>query len=67
MGHQQVKFYQTGTLTVGNRLLDEETRTVHTKDRSNSLIPVTGLAKAAVKLSALALPLMRQCGQPTTS
>jgi pyruvate ferredoxin oxidoreductase beta subunit len=38
MGHQQVKFYQTGTLTVGNRLLDAEVRTVQaTMDRSNSL------------------------------
>ncbi len=38
MSYQQVKFYQTGTLTVGNRLLDEQQRTVQaTLDRSNSL------------------------------
>jgi pyruvate ferredoxin oxidoreductase beta subunit len=38
MSFQQVKFYQTGTLTVGNRLLDEKLRTVQaTMDRSNSL------------------------------
>ncbi len=38
MSAQQVKFYQTGTLTVGNRLLDEELRTVQaTVDRSNGL------------------------------
>lgn len=38
MAYQQVKFYQTGTLTVGNRLLDAELRTVQaTMDRSNSL------------------------------
>ena len=38
MSFQQVKFYQTGTLTVGNRLLDEAQRTVQaTMDRSNSL------------------------------
>jgi pyruvate ferredoxin oxidoreductase beta subunit len=38
MSFQQVKFYQTGTLTVGNRLLDETLRTVQaTMDRSNSL------------------------------
>ncbi|NCF11461.1 MAG: pyruvate ferredoxin oxidoreductase, partial [Gammaproteobacteria bacterium] len=38
MAHQQVKFYQTGTLTVGNRLLDDAQRTVQaTLDRSNSL------------------------------
>ena len=36
--NQRVKFYQTGTLTVGNRLLDEAQRTVQaTMDRSNSL------------------------------
>ncbi len=35
---QKVKFYQTGTLTVGNRLLDEEHRNVQaTMDRSNAL------------------------------
>ena len=35
---QRIKFYQTGTLTVGNRLLDAENRTVQgTVDRSNSL------------------------------
>ncbi|HJM06095.1 MAG: thiamine pyrophosphate-dependent enzyme [SAR324 cluster bacterium] len=38
MANQQVKFYQTGTLTVGNRLLDSKLRTVQaTMDRSNSL------------------------------
>lgn len=35
---QRVKFYQTGTFTVGNRLLDEESRTVQaTLERNNSL------------------------------
>ena len=35
---QQIKFYQTGTFTVGNRLLDPEQRTVQaTRDRNNSL------------------------------
>jgi pyruvate ferredoxin oxidoreductase beta subunit len=35
---QKVKFYQTGTFTVGNRLLDPSQRTVQaTMDRSNSL------------------------------
>ena len=38
MANQQVKFYQTGTLTVGNRLLDSKLRTVQaTMDRSNFL------------------------------
>lgn len=38
MRHQQIKFYQTGTLTVGNRLLNDDLRTVQaTLDRSNSL------------------------------
>ena len=35
---QKVKFYQTGTFTVGNRLLEQDHRTVQaTIDRSNSL------------------------------
>jgi len=35
---QQVKFYQTGTFTVGNRLLSPELRTVQASTaRSNSL------------------------------
>jgi pyruvate ferredoxin oxidoreductase beta subunit len=35
---QKVKFYQTGTLTVGNRLLDDQQRHVQaTMDRCNSL------------------------------
>ncbi len=35
---QKVKFYQTGTFTVGNRLLNDEHRTVQaTEDRCNSL------------------------------
>jgi len=37
-GTQRVKFYQTGTLTVGNRLLDEQLRTVQAStERSNAL------------------------------
>jgi pyruvate ferredoxin oxidoreductase beta subunit len=36
--HQRVKFYQTGTLTVGNRLLDDQLRTVQAStERSNAL------------------------------
>ena len=35
---QRVKFYQTGTFTVGNRLLDAQSRTVQaTTERNNSL------------------------------
>ncbi|HJW26707.1 MAG TPA: thiamine pyrophosphate-dependent enzyme [Rhodocyclaceae bacterium] len=38
MSYQPVKFYQTGTFTVGNRLLDEEKRSVQaTLQRNNSL------------------------------
>lgn len=38
MSDQRVRFFQTGTLTVNNRLLDEENRTVQaTIDRSNSI------------------------------
>ena len=35
---QRVKFYQTGTLTVGNRLLDESQRSVQaTRERANAI------------------------------
>ncbi len=38
MSYQRVKFYQTGTFTVGNRLLNENDRTVQARtDRTNSL------------------------------
>ena len=38
MTYQRIKFYQTGTFTVGNRLLDEFERTVQSRmDRTNSL------------------------------
>lgn len=38
MSHQRIKFYQTGTFTVGNRLLDEVDRTIQSRmDRTNSL------------------------------
>jgi len=38
MPEQRIKFYQTGTYTAGNRLLDEEARTVQSRmDRTNSL------------------------------
>jgi pyruvate ferredoxin oxidoreductase beta subunit len=38
MTQQRIKFYQTGTLTVGNRLLDAPSRTVQASiDRSNAL------------------------------
>ena len=36
--YQRIKFYQTGTFTVGNRLLDESHRTVQSQiERTNSL------------------------------
>ncbi len=38
MAYQRIKFYQTGTFTVGNRLLDESDRTVQSQmERTNSL------------------------------
>ncbi|HZR49653.1 MAG TPA: thiamine pyrophosphate-dependent enzyme [Streptosporangiaceae bacterium] len=38
MPYQRIKFYQTGTFTAGNRLLDPEQRTVQSGlDRSNAL------------------------------
>jgi len=38
MADQRIKFYQTGTFTAGNRLLDEDQRTVQARmERTNSL------------------------------
>jgi hypothetical protein len=38
MSFQPVRFYQTGTFTVGNRLLDQDNRSVQaTQVRTNSL------------------------------
>ena len=38
MSYTRVKFYQTGTFTIGNRLLDESDRTVQSRpERTNSL------------------------------
>ena len=38
MPFQPIKFYQTGTFTVGNRLLDPEQRSVQSQqDRSNAI------------------------------
>src|SRR5262249_19743696 len=38
MPAQTIKFYQTGTFTIGNRLLDESNRTVQSSmDRTNGL------------------------------
>ena len=38
MPTQLIKFYQTGTFTIGNRLLDESTRSVQARmDRTNGL------------------------------
>ncbi|WP_372524814.1 thiamine pyrophosphate-dependent enzyme [Piscinibacter sp.] len=38
MGAQQIKFYQTGTFTVGNRLLEPHQRSVQaSEDRSNAI------------------------------
>ena len=38
MSTERIKFYQTGTFTAGNRLLDEATRTVQSRvDRTNAL------------------------------
>jgi pyruvate ferredoxin oxidoreductase beta subunit len=38
LSFQPIKFYQTGTFTVGNRLLDPEQRSVQShQDRSNAI------------------------------
>ena len=62
---QPVKFYQTGTFTVGNRLLGGAQRTVQANmRRTNSLNSGTARARAAAKRSARVMRSTRQC-RPT--
>jgi hypothetical protein len=61
MSFQPVHFYQTGTFTVGNRLLGEEERSV----QADIAVPIrstpgTAPARAVVKHSARATPSMRR-------
>jgi len=53
MSYQPVRFYQTGTFTVGNRLLPEEQRSVQAN------MPGTVPARAAARRWAPAMPSMR--------
>ena len=49
---QKVKFYQTGTYTVGNRLMDESGRTVQAStERSNAIT-----SRQPVALTATSFP-----------
>ena len=76
---QAVKFYQTGTFTVGNRLLAEDERSVQAKLRRTSTasrptgrgrtrsIPAIAPARAVAKRWGRATRSTRRCARPTTS
>ena len=65
---QRVKFYQTGTFTVGNRLLDDAQRSVQASvERANSLDSGTVPARAVAKRSVHATLSTPHCALPTTS
>ena len=69
MERRRVKFYQTGTFTVGNRLLAEDAALgagEHAIAPTRS-IPAIAPARAAAKRSARAMRSMRRCGRPATS
>jgi pyruvate ferredoxin oxidoreductase beta subunit len=60
-----IKFYQTGTFTVGNRLLAPEQRSVQASpERSNSLTPATAPARAAARRWARATRSTPRCAPP---
>ena len=64
-----IKFYQTGTFTVGNRLLTEDQRSVQATQgaaRTRS-IPATVRVRAAAKRWERATRSTRRCKRPTTS
>ena len=61
MAFQPVKFYQTGTFTVGNRLLAADERSVQANlQRTNSLNSGHRGARAAARRSARATRSMRR-------
>lgn len=61
---QLVHFYQTGTFTAGNRLLDPEDRQFSRQwSGLTLLLPDIALARAVVRLWALVMQLMRPCVQ----
>ena len=66
---QRVKFYQTGTHTVGNRLMDEAKRTVQASiDRSTTPSPpATAPVRAAARRWARATRSTRRCARRTGS
>ena len=59
------KFYQTGTFTVGNRLLAEDQRSVQARHASHQLAQLAGIApaRAAAKRSARATRSTRRCAR----
>ena len=62
MSEHQIKFYQTGTFTVGNRLLQPDQRSGQANiERYNSLNSGHRACQAAVKLWAPAMRLTLQC------
>ncbi len=68
---QKLKFYQKGTLTVGNRLVDEDKRNVQASlDRSNSLTSghraCQGCGVVACKAFFVHVNLLNQNTLPTT-
>lgn len=59
---QLVHFYQTGTFTAGNRLLDPEDRSIQSSmERFNSLTSGHRACQGCGEAWALVMQLMRQC------
>jgi hypothetical protein len=65
-GPQRVKFYQTGTFTVGNRLLDVSVRSVQSDTTATTRsTPGTARARGAARRWAHATPSTPRCGRST--
>ncbi len=64
-----IRFYQTGSFAVGNRLLDPEQRSVQAGDRAHQLdhLRATAPARAAARRSARATRSTPRCAPPTAS
>lgn len=65
MKQSPIRFYQTGTFTVGNRLLDEEYRALQSsQNRHNSLtsgtVPVRGAGRLLEPATPSMLPLQQR-------
>ena len=67
MARPPVKFFQVGSFAAGNRLLDEDARSVQAgHGRSNALTKGTAPARAAARRSAHDTSSTRRCGRPST-